>query len=72
MNRVYQIPVSFTFTGKVYVKAKTKEEAAEIVLTDFGMNSGEITTGVYDDEIKNWDINMIADKSINRQKIKVK
>jgi hypothetical protein len=61
----HDVKVRFSFHGVVKVTAKTMQEAVEIVDTNFGMNIGDITTGCFDDEIIDWDFDMIVTKFID-------
>ncbi len=60
----YAIKVKFIFEGEVIVKAETKEEAKEIIKSDFNNTLGEIGTGIYGDEIKDWNFPIHPEKII--------
>ncbi len=51
----YKIPVNIVFSGYVEVKAKDKEEAAEIAVENFGATIGECGDSGCD-KIIHWDI----------------
>ena len=66
--RTYNVKVSYTFTGKVDVRASSKKEAVDIVKTGFGGVGIDVGKPSWDsndpDEegIVDWDINMKSEK----------
>ncbi len=52
----YMIPVEYVFSGKVCVKAGSREEAEKIARDQCGLNMGEFHTA--NDDVVDWDIDM--------------